>query len=168
MVTPTTTIDRRYSDAAAPATPWEDAAAILDTAGIFWLSTVRPEGGPHVTPVIAAWVDDALWFPTGDREQKARNLDLHPQVAITTGCNAFERGLDIVVEGVADVSADNAALQRVADRFASKYDWHFTVRDGTLNDDSGSPARVYCVRPRVAYGFARGTAGHTRWTFPAP
>lgn len=165
MPTPITTIDRRYSDATAIATPWEDAVAMLDSAEIFWLSTVRPEGGPHVTPLIAAWVDGALWFATGDQEQKARNLTQQPRVAITTGCNAYATGLDIVVEGIAEITNDDAQLQCVADRYVAKYDWHFTVSNGTLNDGSGHPAVVYRVRPQVAYGFARGTAGHTRWTF---
>ena len=32
---------------------------------MFWLSTVRPDGRPHVTPVVAAWVEGAVWFSTG-------------------------------------------------------------------------------------------------------
>lgn len=163
--TPTATLDSRYSDADATATSWEDAARVLDSAEIFWLSTVRAEGGPHVTPLIAVWLDGAVWFATGPREQKARNLARQPRVAITTGNNTYAEGLDIVVEGTATVSHDEAILQRIADRFLEKYDWTFSVSDGTLNGGGDDPAEVFQVRPEVAYGFARGTFGHTRWTF---
>jgi hypothetical protein len=40
----------------------------------FWLSTARPDGRPHVTPFIAVWLDEALWFCTGADELKAKNL----------------------------------------------------------------------------------------------
>jgi len=165
MQTPTTTLDGRYSDAAATPVPWAEAVGILETAEIFWLSTVRAEGGPHVTPLIAIWMDDALWFVTGAREQKARNLARQPRVAVTTGCNAYAQGLDIVLEGAATIERDPAVLQRLADRFAEKCGWHFTVSDGTLVGDGDPPTEVYEVRPAVAHGFSRGTAGQTRWTF---
>ncbi|MGC4190252.1 MAG: pyridoxamine 5'-phosphate oxidase family protein [Thermomicrobiales bacterium] len=165
MLDPIATLDRRYSDATAEPAPWADAVAILDTAEIFWLSTVRAEGGPHVTPLIAVWVDDALWFATGAQEQKARNLAAQPRVAITTGCNAYASGIDLVLEGIAEIVHDEPLLQRVADRYASKYGWQFTVRDGAFVDDEDRPALVFRVRPAVAYGFAKGTFGQTRWTF---
>jgi hypothetical protein len=47
---PVTTLDARYSEESAQATPWPDAVARLEQAGLFWVSTVRPDGRPHVTP----------------------------------------------------------------------------------------------------------------------
>lgn len=164
MLSPTTLLDTRYGDGSTP-TSWDDAVAILDTAEIFWISTVRPTGGPHVTPMIAAWVDDALYFITGLEEQKARNIRQQAQVTITTGTNLDANGLDIVVEGTAEPVHDAALLARVAERYAAKYDWHFSVKDGTLVDDSNHPATVFRVNPSVAYGFSRGPYSQTRWTF---
>jgi pyridoxamine 5'-phosphate oxidase-like protein len=40
----------------------------LHEARLFWLATVRPEGRPHV-PLIAVWVDGALYFASGDPER---------------------------------------------------------------------------------------------------
>ena len=57
-----------------------------------------PDGRPHVTPLIAIWLDDSLYFCTGATERKAKNLARNPHYVITTGCNRLE-GLDIVVEG---------------------------------------------------------------------
>jgi len=32
----------------------------LEKAEVFWLSTVRPDGRPHVTPMVSVWLDGAL------------------------------------------------------------------------------------------------------------
>jgi hypothetical protein len=39
-------------------------ATTTQPAEVHWLSTVRPDGRPHVAPLIAVWVDDALVFCT--------------------------------------------------------------------------------------------------------
>jgi pyridoxine/pyridoxamine 5'-phosphate oxidase len=39
-------------------TPWARARAILEEVpATYWLATVRPNGAPHVRPVLAVWVD---------------------------------------------------------------------------------------------------------------
>ena len=45
------------------------------SAELYWLTTVRKDGRPHITPLVGAWVDDAFVFCTGPEEQKAQNLD---------------------------------------------------------------------------------------------
>ncbi len=94
---PLTMLDARYSDENAEATPWPDAASVLEEAGLFWVSTVRADGRPHVTPVVGVWLDGALYFSSGPGEQKSKNLAANRQCAVTTGCNAWNRGFDIVL-----------------------------------------------------------------------
>lgn len=62
---PETSIDPRFGDEDAVPTPWATAENILDTAETYWLSTVRRDGRPHVTTLLAVWVDGALNFTTG-------------------------------------------------------------------------------------------------------
>jgi hypothetical protein len=50
MSTPVTTFDEQYSDPAATATGWEETRRALEEAELFWISTVRADGRPHVTP----------------------------------------------------------------------------------------------------------------------
>lgn len=66
-------------------TPWAAGLEQLRAADTFWLSTVRPDGRPHVTPLIAVWHAGALWFATGPEERKARNLAENPSCVLTTG-----------------------------------------------------------------------------------
>lgn len=165
---PGTELDTRYSEEEATATPWNDALVLLREAGIYWLSTVRPSGRPHVTPLIAVWVDDALHFCTGDQERKARNLSGNSHCVLTTGCNTLESGMDIVVEGDAVRVIRESHLRDIAAAYEEKYgpDWHFDVHvDGLMGGD-GNVAWVYRVQPVTAFGFGKGDPfSQTRWSF---
>ncbi|MEU0566658.1 pyridoxamine 5'-phosphate oxidase family protein [Nonomuraea sp. NPDC005983] len=165
---PITELDARYSDEGATATPWAEACGHLERAGTFWLTTVRADGRPHVTPLLAVWHDGALWFCTGPAEQKARNLEANRGVALTTGVNSLHEGLDVVVEGPAEQVADAGRLQRLADAYAAKYgaDWRFEVRDGAFHHPGGGRALVFEVVPVTAYGFRKGGYSHTRYRWP--
>ena len=70
---PDTKLDTRFSDPDAVATGWEETR-VLEQAELFWISTVRADGRPHVTPLVAVWLEDAIHFATGPDEQKAVNL----------------------------------------------------------------------------------------------
>ena len=50
------------------------------------------------TPVVAVGTGGALCFSTGEEEQKYVNLRANPHVVLTTGCNSWDHGLDVVVE----------------------------------------------------------------------
>jgi nitroimidazol reductase NimA-like FMN-containing flavoprotein (pyridoxamine 5'-phosphate oxidase superfamily) len=158
-------LDSRYSSEDATATSWAEASDRLAKAEIYWLTTVRPDGRPHVTPLIAIWADGVLSFCTGEHERKAKNLANNLHCAITTGCNSYNEGLDLVIEGDAVRVTDESALHHLAEAYRRKYDWHFTVRDGSLTGDGGNVAQVYDVRAATVFGFGKGTFSQTRWLF---
>ncbi|MGW1379027.1 pyridoxamine 5'-phosphate oxidase family protein [Streptomyces sp. NPDC002446] len=167
----TTELDPNYSSADARATGWSAAVGGMSEAEIFWLATVRPDGRPHVTPVLAVWSEDALHFATGPGERKAKNLAANTHCALTTstaGGNDLHVGLDVVVEGEAVQVDDEPTLHRLAELYVEKYgdDWRFEVRDGAFQGRGGR-AVVFRVEPRRAFGFGRGEAvfSQTRWTF---
>jgi hypothetical protein len=166
---PVTDVDARYSDPGAAATGWGEARRQLAEAEIYWLTTVRPGGRPHVTPLLGVWVDEALWFCTGPEERKARNVAANPHCVMTTGGNALREGLDLVVEGDAERVTDDATLRRVADLYETKYgcDWRFEVRDGAFHhgDGSGGSAFVFRIAPMTAFAFRKGEYAQTRYRF---
>src|SRR5256885_15707149 len=131
---PPAELDARYSTEGASPAEWAEARRGLEEAEVFWISTVRPDGRPHVTPLIAVWLDPALYFCTGPSERKARNLAQNPHCILTTGRNSLDKGLDIVVEGDAVQMTDDDKLRRIADAYVSKYgeDWRFGVADGAF------------------------------------
>jgi hypothetical protein len=160
-------LQQRFGSPDAPATPWARACEQLERAEIFWVSSVRPDGRPHVTPLLAVWLDDALHFCTGADERKARNIETNPHVVLTTGINELDRGLDVVVEGEAVRLTDEQALGRLATAFENKYgaDWHYDVRDAAFAGPEGNLALVFRVAPVRAFGFSRGEFSQTRWVF---
>ena len=165
MSEPVQDLDSRFSSPGATPIPWETARDSLNQAEIYWLTTVRADGRPHVTPLVAVWEDDALYFCTGPTEQKAKNLAHNRHCILTTGCNAFAEGLDLIVEGEAKQVSDESLLQRLAAQWQAKYNWPFEVRDGAFYGDGGR-ADVYEVKPAKVLGFGKGeTFSQTRWRF---
>ena len=176
MSTPRTELDARFSEPGASATSWDDTVRLLEAAQLFWITTVRADGRPHITPLVAVWLDDAIHFSTGADEQKGHNLRANPHVILTTGCNQWDRGLDVVVEGEAVQTTDDALLQRLADAWRTKWDgqWKYEVRGGTFRQgdqaaggaaDTGAESLVFSVAPKKVLVFGKGPFTHTRHRF---
>ncbi len=160
-MSPTTTLDPRYSSPAAVAVGWDETRKLLESAELFWICTVRADGRPHVTPLVAVWVDGAIYFHTGAEEQKFANLHVNPHVVLITGCNRWDLGLDVVVEGDAMRVTDHALLSQLTAAWASKWDgrWRLAVRDdgGFRNvDESDFRSEVFSVTPTKIYAHAKG------------
>ena len=166
MQEPVPELDERFSDPGATATPWATAREVLETAQLSWVTTVRADGRPHVTPLVSVWLDDAVHFTTGPGEQKAANLAGNPRVVMVTGCNRWDRGLDVMVEGQAERVTDRATLERLAAAWASKWDgqWRFEVVDGGFaHAGAGGQALVFAVKPVKVLAFGKGQFSHTRY-----
>jgi general stress protein 26 len=168
MPEPAAKLDTRFSDPAAEATPWPEVERVIEQAELYWLTTVRADGRPHVTPLIGAWFDGAMHFTTGLEEQKARNLEGNPAVALTTGSNAWAKGLDVVVEGRAARVTDNSALQGLADALEAKYGavWRFDVGDGVFLHSGGKhSAAVFRIEQSKVLAFAKDPHAQTTYRF---
>jgi hypothetical protein len=99
------------------------------------------------------------------------NLRSNPNVILTTGCNEWERGLDVVVDGEAVPVRDESMLRRLAEVWAAKWDgrWHYEVHGGAFRHEGGSGmALVFSVKPAKVFAFAKGTFGQTRHRFSVP
>jgi general stress protein 26 len=169
MSMPVTRLDQSYSDPTATAVAWEESRRALEAAELFWVSTVRADGRPHVTPVVAVWTEESIWFSTGVDEQKFANLRTNPHVVLTTGCNRWDSGLDVVVEGDAVQVTDDVVLARVADAFTARWDgrWQFIARNGCFGSPDGTgEAMVFSVIPVKVFAHAKGDPfGATRHLF---
>jgi predicted pyridoxine 5'-phosphate oxidase superfamily flavin-nucleotide-binding protein len=161
-------LDARFSEAEQPV-DWSQVEEALAAAELYWLTTVRKDGRPHITPLIGAWVDDGFVFCTGPEEQKAQNLVASTAVAVTTGVNTWNDGLDVVVEGDAERVTGRDTLTRLADAIREKYHgvWDFTPRDDGFGHTDGSGdshiAYVYRVPPDKVLAFAKSPHGQTRF-----
>ena len=89
VVEPTAELVGEFSDPDAAAVPWAEVVRVLESSEMFWLSTVRSDGRPHVAPLPAMWLNGKLHFCTGAHEQKAKNIEANAHCAITTGTNSY-------------------------------------------------------------------------------
>lgn len=148
-------------------TPWAEARERLAEADTYWLATVRQDGLPHLAPLLAVWVDDALHFVASRTSRKATNLahDAHRVIATR------REAMDLVVEGTVAKVSQEARLHRVAEVYMTKYEWPVTVRDGAFYADGAPtagppPYEVYEVIPTTAFGLPWDeTFNPTRWRF---
>lgn len=185
---PVTDLDANYSSPNASPAQWPQARQRLADAELYWLSTVRPDGQPHVAPLLSVWIDEAPCFCTGAAERKAKNVAHNPHCVLSTGTNTLYEGFDIMVEGDAERVSDDRTLERIAHAYEVKYgpEWHFDVHDGAFYTQ-GVRALVFRVEPHTAFGFGRsmpeseptdaeraerrqpgeGEYSQTRWRFDA-
>jgi general stress protein 26 len=154
-----------YSQPGASARPWAEVRDVLDRSEMFWLSTVRGNGRPHVTPLPAVWLDGALHFCTSRPEQKTKNLERNPACTITTGTNTLHAGLDVVVEGTAERVTDAGQLRELASLWKSKLDWDFEVVTDGFQDAEGRDGLVFAVRPTKVLAFGKDPYSQTRYRF---
>jgi general stress protein 26 len=166
-IEPTAQLNDGYSQPGATAPPWAAVAEVLSASEMFWLSTVRRDGRPHVTPLPAVWADGSVYFCAGSREQKARNLESNPNCVIAAGANQFRAGLDVVVEGTAVRVTGQGDLLRLATLWKSKLDWDFTAIEGGFRDPAGRLGLVFGVAPAKILAFGKNPFSQTRYRFTA-
>src|ERR1700733_684975 len=160
-----------FSSPNATPTEWSQARDELAGAEVYWLSTVRPDGRPHVTPLLGIWLEGALYFCTGPNERKAKNLSRNCHCVLTTGQSTLD-GLDRVIEGTAESVSDRAELGRVANTYESKYGPHFCrtrwklVGSGGRHSASRGSRLPRGTRDRFWFGKG-GEFSQTRWSFSA-
>jgi len=140
--------------------PWPEIERRLTVSHDYWVATVRPDGRPHVMPVWGVWFDGRLWFSSGLRSRKARNLAAEPRCTITT-----DQAQDpVVLDGLAEQMVDADGIAAFLAAMNGKYDAGMTAAflDPAVNG-------TFAVRPQrvIALSHDDFTGSPTRWTFPA-
>jgi general stress protein 26 len=165
MREPTTELNGDFSEPDATAVPWAQAESVLGTSEMFWLSTVRTDARPHVTPLPAVYLDGTLYFCAGAREQKTANLHADPRCVLTTGTNQLRSGLDVIAEGTAVRATDADLLLRLKALWTSKLDWDYEIAGDHFDDGAGHDGLVFGVRPDKVLAFGRSPYSQTRYRF---
>ena len=165
-VHPSAALVEEFSQPDAAAVPWPEVVEVLTSSEMFWLSTVRRDGRPHVAPLPGMWLNGKLHFCTGAHEQKAKNIEANAQCVVTTGTNSYRSGLDVVVEGTAAKVSDIATLAALAALWKDKIGWTFEVGDGVFLDTTADnhPAVVFAVTPSKILAFGKSPYSQTRYS----
>lgn len=149
---------------------WQRAVAQLeDTSGhrTCWLATTDPDGRPHVAGVGALWVDDKLYFTSGARARKSRNLAQNSRCAMSVALG----DMDLVVEGTASKVTDEAMVADLVQRYVAQ-GWPARAEGSVITAEYSAPSAgpppwdLYVIVPETAYGVATAEPhGATRWRF---
>ncbi len=141
---------------------WKWATDRLEKGRTYWLATARPDGRPHVMPVWGVWFGGAFYFSTGKESRKAKNLAANPtcSVAVEIDFKKQPKKDDIkdsvVVEGSVELLRDAKIVKKFSKIYEEKYGW----------DMEGFAEPIYCIRPRVVFGFTSSfNQTATRWLF---
>jgi pyridoxine/pyridoxamine 5'-phosphate oxidase len=78
-----------------------------------WLTTIDPDGRPHVRPVGTVTVAGTRYFNSGLRTRKSRNLARDPRASLSIATEPF----DLVVEGRAERVADPSVVAEAVSAF---------------------------------------------------
>jgi hypothetical protein len=164
------TITQRNLDGyGAPAIDWARVKAVLDSqltqapgAGgpqrhTAWLTTINPDGSPHVMPVGVVQCNGRWYFTSGPATRKSRNLGRDPRCVVSVATDP----LDLVIEGAAQRVGDAGELASVAEAFVGS-GWPAEVAGDALTAQfsapSAGPAPWYVYRLRPSTVFAFGTS----------
>jgi Pyridoxamine 5'-phosphate oxidase len=164
------------------ATPWatvEQRLADPEPKQMYWLATVRPDGRPHLMPLLGVWDDGAFFFISGPGTRKGKNL-AHDGRCVIAGSTRTLPSIDVIVEGEARRVTDAPTLHRMVEVFGA-IGWPLEVRDDALDGPNAPsagppPYAVFQVVPTTAFGLP-GVVGMeetpadqrvtpTRWRFP--
>ena len=170
--TETTNLDR-YGNAPLPWSRAHDRIADPPDADspagdhTTFLSSVRPDGRPHSAPIGALWVDGDLYLTSNLETRKSRNLAANPACTISVRLE----GIDLVLEGEAQLVTDRAVLEDVAARYRAT-GWPAQTEGDALTAPFSAPSAgpppwyLYRFTFHTAFGVATAEPhGATRWRF---
>jgi hypothetical protein len=133
----------------------------------FFLSTIRPEGSPHVAGVGALWVDGDIYIVSGPTTQKSRDLAANPACSLAVSLE----GMDLVLDGAAQRITDRPTLETVAAAYR-KAGWPAEVEGDAFTAPYSAPSAgpppwyLYRFTIHTAVGVAGAEPhGATRWRF---
>ena len=160
---------------------------LLRSEPVVWMSTVKPDGVPHLIPIWFSWDGEAILIASKPHAQKVRNLRANPVVMLALGKpdEDFDVGL---VEGRAELldvparhvlpkshlekyRAPMAAIGLTPDEFLRTYTqvirivptrylpWHGRTEPGSLRAEVPTiDQRLAAAIRRVAATVASGTS----------
>ena len=140
---------------------WSEAERRLTVSHDYWVATVRRDGSPHVMPVWGVWLEGRLWFSSGLRSRKARNLAADARCTLTTD----DARNPVVVDGTAERVTDTGRITAFVAAVNEKYQAGVTVefQDPAVNG-------TYAVGPVTVIALTDGDflGSPTRWRFGLP
>jgi hypothetical protein len=156
----------------AGAAPWSLAQGRLENpepSRTYWLATMRPDGAPHVMPVIGAWLDGAFYFVSREKTRKGRNLAGEPRCVVAVSSTTLP-SLDLIIDGRAEQVTEETTLDRVTDVYRSKLGWPLecavTMWSAQMHQPPDHPPTRCSGSRRRPPSACPASPAWTSWTLP--
>ncbi len=150
----------------APTIQWDRVKAVLDSQltqapgnggpqrHTTWLTTINPDGSPHVMPLGVVQRSGTWYFTSGPATRKSRNFARDARCVVSVATHPF----DLVIEGAAEQVTDAGELASVAEAFV-RSGWPAEVAGDALTAEYSAPSagpapwHVYRVKPSTVFAF---------------
>jgi general stress protein 26 len=135
---------------------WADVERKIESAGVYWLASTRPDGRPHVVPRDGMWLDGGLYYGGSPATVHYRNITHNPQVVVHIGDGQEA----IILEGAVEIEMPTEAMAtRLSDESFAKYPQY-----GHL-DPKLYMGGVSVLRPRRVLAWTKLWEDATRFRF---
>lgn len=124
-----------------------------DDADVVWLSSIRPDGRPHLVAAWFIWDGDSIVVMSKPGAQKVRNVRHDPHVMI--GIGRLGGGGDVeLVEAMAEVEPSLDDTPTLPDGFVQKYAAMLARLEVTAERFAWTYSQVIRIQPtrRLAWG----------------
>ena len=131
---------------------WEFVGEAMSADRFYWVTTIRPDGKPHVRPTWGVWVEETFYCGGGEQTHWVRNLSTNRGIVV----HREDAEEVVIVEGTAERIDDETADAALIDRIDTAYEEKYDIRHGTP---------FFAVRPTVVLAWSDYPTDATRWTF---
>ena len=123
-------------------------AQLIERERVCRVSTVNPEGMPHLVPVCCVVADGRIYFGSGNDARKVKNLEANPHIAVTVDLYSDEWAhlKGVMVQGTARLIGRGPRFRKIRTLLYRKYPQYET--DAAIDE---SDSVVVEVTPQAVF-----------------
>jgi uncharacterized pyridoxamine 5'-phosphate oxidase family protein len=146
-----------YVDNPTASVSWEYVIKRLSESKNYWLSSVRPDGRPHVIPRWAVYVDGKIYYDGSPETRHAQNIVQNPQVSLH-----LESGDQVIIaEGLS--KAAGKPKPELARQIAKAYCAKYEQFDYAPKPDQWDAGGLYEFTPHKVLAWTQFTEDPTKF-----
>ena len=152
-------LPKGYADNPTSYVDWGWVVEQLTNAENYWLSSVRPDGRPHVVPRWGAFIDGRLYYDGSPETRHARNIMENPNVTLHLE-NGFKA---VIMEGISKPAEkpEPEFAKRLAEAISNKYG----SQGYSPKPDQWDEGGLYVFKPSQCITWTSFTENPTKFIF---
>jgi len=153
------TFPKGYADNPASFVDWEWVAEQMTVAENYWLSSVRPDGRPHVVPRWGTFLDNKLYYDGSPETRHSKNIMKNQNVSLH-----LESGYKVVIMEGISTPAEKPSLEfarQLAESITKKYSSQGYSPEPTQWDEGG----LYVFTPHQCLAWTSFYENPTKFIF---